>query len=79
MNNNLNINTGPIFSIFFLETTIKPIIFPKKPIKTMIGGNRNVNKKINNDISELFFTLNFFFFNSKYYNTYKEFSNLKKY
>jgi hypothetical protein len=35
---------GPIFFSLFLDTTTKPIVFPKRPIINTIGEKINVEK-----------------------------------
>ena len=62
MNKHLKIKTGPNFFIFFLDTTIKLIIFPKNPRRIMISGNIYNIKKLNIVILllKLFFSKFFF-------------------
>ncbi len=47
MNKHLKTKIGPNCFIFFLDTTIKPIVFPKKPSRIMVGGKRYNIKKLN--------------------------------
>ena len=50
MNNILYIKIGPIRFSFLLEITNKPIAFPNKPIKIIIGCSKWFRKKSEADI-----------------------------